>query len=85
MEILTNMYNGKIFPTKLRKIVAITGSILLLVIVILAVLNVVSSTILDLCIAVVVIVFAFLLPQLIKKHEQNKQINKLKILRKSVQ
>ena len=66
------MYNGKIFPTKLRKMVAITGSILLLVIVILAVFNVVSSIVLSLSIAVVVIVFAFLLPQLIKNWEQKK-------------
>jgi uncharacterized membrane protein YGL010W len=68
------MYNGKIFPTKLRKMVAITGSILLLVIVILAVFKVVSSIVFGLSIVVLVIVFAFLLPQLIKNREQ-KQAN----------
>ena len=61
------MYNGKIFSTKLRKMVALIGSILLLVIVILAVFNVVSSVFFGFGIVVLVIVFAFLLPQLIKK------------------
>lgn len=54
---------------------ATIGSIHLLVIVILEVFNVVSSIILGISIAVVVIVFVFLLPQVVKRHEQ-KQGNK---------
>lgn len=70
-----SMYNGKIFPTKLRKIVAIVGSALLLVIVILAVFNIVNSIVSGLSLAIVVVVFAFLLPILVKRYEQ-KQANK---------
>ena len=72
------MYNGKIFPTKLRKMLAIIGSVLLVIIVILSIFNAISYTVSGLSIAVVVVVFAFLLPMLIKQHEQkqgNKQLN----------
>jgi hypothetical protein len=68
------MYNGKIFPTKLRKITAIIGSILLLVILILAVFNVISYIIFGIGIVIILIVFVFL-PLVIKQHEQ-KQGNK---------
>ena len=69
------MYNGKIFPTKLKKMLFIIEVVLILVIVILAVSNIINAIVSGLSLAALVVVFAFLLPQLIKQHEQ-KQANK---------
>jgi hypothetical protein len=68
------MYNGKIFPTKLRKIMAIIGEILLLGILILAVFNIISHIIFSIGIAIILIVFVFL--TLVIKHHEQKQGNK---------
>ena len=70
------MCSGKIFHPKLREIVAIIGLILFLVFVILAIFKVVSFFVLELSYPIVIIVFGYLLPKLIKKNEKNKPRNK---------
>ncbi len=72
------MNNGKIFPSKLRKIVMIIGGILLLIILIMSGFNFIGSNVTLVSLAIVTIVFAFLLPILIKRYER-KLLNKQKL------
>ncbi|MGD0645938.1 MAG: hypothetical protein ABSA75_13610 [Candidatus Bathyarchaeia archaeon] len=68
------MYNGKIFPTKTRKLAAIVGLALLTVITFLMYINIIGQIVFDVFFPVFLVVFAWLPPLLIRRHEK-KQAN----------
>jgi hypothetical protein len=68
------VYNGKVFPTKLRKLLAITGGVALLVILLLSFANVISHYVFGLGEAVILVVFLSLSILIGRRERKNRNL-----------
>ncbi len=71
------MYNGKIFPSKSRIMLVIVGLVLLVVCFILVISKIINENVYALSNLVIIALFVFLLPFLVKRYEQKQGIKQL--------